>query len=134
MRIPVAGAAVLLLAACGGAAQPVQLTGPVPSASDQALRCATQQLAEHGYDVSTDQTGVVRGVHINTVPWWRRIFGIDATADQITAMVNGGQLQVTAVSSDPTAASGTAVLQSTATTSGAAREDARAVLAACTAK
>jgi hypothetical protein len=132
MRIPVAGAAVLLLAACGGAAQPVQLTGPIPSATDQVLTCATQQLANRGYDVSTEQAGVVRGVHLNEVPWWRRIFGIRATADQITATASQGQLQVTAVSSDPSEGTGTAVLQSTATTSGAAREDARAVLSACT--
>jgi hypothetical protein len=132
MRIPVAGAAVLLLAACGGAAQPVQLTGPMPATADQALSCATQQLAERGYDVTTGQAGVVSGIHLNEVPWWRRIFGIRATADQITASTNQGQLQVTAVSSDPSEGTGTAVLQSTATTSGAAREDARAVLSACT--
>jgi hypothetical protein len=133
MRTPLAGVLILLTAGCAGTPQPVQLTGPTPATSSQALNCAANELTRLGYTVAPMSAGAdfVRGTHINPQPWWRKVFGFHDTADQITASTSGSQLQVTAVSSDPQEA-GDAVVQSTATTSGAARSDAQDVLRTCT--
>jgi hypothetical protein len=134
MRAFLMGATILLLAGCAGNPQPVQLTGPAPAMSSETLACVSKALTDRGYTVDppgADQM-LVRGTHVNEQPWWMRIFGYRDTADQITASVNQGQLQVTAVSSDPSVGA-TATVRSTATTSGAARRDAQEVIASCSA-
>ena len=134
MRTILTGASLLLLAGCAGTPQPVQLTGPAPAMASQTLACVSKALMDRGYSVDP-QTGdetVVRGTHLNEQPWWLRVFGYRDTADQITASVTQGQLQVTAVSSDPSVGS-TSTVRSTATTSGSARRDAQEVIAGCAA-
>jgi hypothetical protein len=134
MRVPLAGVVILLAGGCAGNPEPVQLSGPVPATSSQALNCVGNELTRLGYAVDPMPAGAtsVRGTHVTEQPWWRRILGFDDTTDQITASASGGQLQVTAVSSDPDAPSNTAV-QGTPTTSGAARADAQQVMRSCAA-
>ena len=132
MRAPLVAVVTMLGAACAGNPQPVQLSAPMPATGAQALNCAANELTELGYSVAPMAAGAtsVTGTHVNEQPWWRKIIGFRATADEITASVSGGELQVTAVSSDPDEASNTAV-QGTATTSGAARADAQDVIRSC---
>ena len=129
MRKTVAVAAVLLVSGCaGGARAPVRVSGSAPGAAGQALDCASNQLEGMGYTsapISRTATSVT-GVRRNDPPWYLKTIGYRETADQITATANGGQLTVTAVSTDP-GAEGTAASGATAST----RRDAERLLGAC---
>lgn len=93
-----------VLASCGGY-RPVSFSEPIEAA--QPLQCAREEMEERGYEVASAETtsGTVTGHQINEQPWYKRILGFRSTADQISASVNAGNLQVTAISSDPTDAS-----------------------------
>ena len=57
------------------------------------------------YEVASSdaQTGVIRATRLNVQPWWLKLIGYRDASDQLTATVAGGELRVTAASSDPEA-------------------------------
>lgn len=129
MRMPLLATAAVLVAACaGGPVAPARVSGPAPAPASQTFGCVNQKLRDMGYRVaSTDeQAGVIVAMHPNPQPFWRRMLGFRDTADQLTVSVAQGQLQVTAVSSDPAEEGG-----ASGTASGAARTDAQRLLQAC---
>lgn len=123
---------VLLLAGCGGGLRPVELSGPAPTSASQVLDCVNRRAGEMGYEVvSTDQSrGTTTAIRRNEAPRLLRFIGFEDTADQITASVSGGQLRLTAISTDPedpVAGGGGAVGGATRE----AQEDAQRILGAC---
>jgi hypothetical protein len=97
-----AGLAVLV-AGCTSSPRLVNLSRPTTSPAPAALECVRTQFQRLGYTLagSTPGTTSVTGIRIHEVPWLLRRIGFQNTANQITASVAQGQLQVTAVSSDP---------------------------------
>lgn len=127
--------AAAVLAGCGGrSAQPVELSRPAPAPAAQTLDCVARELDRMDYTITSQdrQAGVIRATYVNEQPWWRRIIGISNTADQITATVSQGQLQVTATSSDPTEPpADRAGAQAPGAASAAAQNNARQLVSAC---
>ena len=119
-----------LLAGCGGY-RPVSFVEPVTSA--QPLACAEEEMEERGYDVQIPQSATqsVTGLHINEQPWYKRLLGFRSTADQISASISGGNLQVTAVSSDPTEAAEGGRAQTGLGATRDAERDALAIISIC---
>jgi hypothetical protein len=93
----------VLLAGCSTTTGPVHLVRPVSSAAPETLDCVRTQFQRMGYrEVETTPGGIaVTGVRVQRASWLLKLIGFQDTANQITAMVSQGQLQVTAVSSDP---------------------------------
>lgn len=136
MRTRVAGAVVVLLAACGGAREPVQISAPAPAAVPQTVDCVSRELQSMDYQVVSNdpQTGTIVATHLNEPPIWLRMIGYRPTADQLTIMVGGNQLRVTAMSSDPDAVGQGGVAQGASAASSAAQRDAQRLLDACSAR
>lgn len=91
------------LVGCGGSTslQPVSLSAPAPESTAVTMECVTRELDNLGFETSDQsEPNSVTGVRINRQPWFLRWLYRD-TADQIMATVEGGQLRVTAISSDP---------------------------------
>jgi hypothetical protein len=96
------------------------------------MECVRRELDDMAYEVTPGtQSGAttVTGIRVNEQPWWLKLIGYRNTADQITATVSGGQLHVTATSSDPaeSPAGGPATSGATET----AARNARELLATC---
>lgn len=92
----------VLAAGCSTALQPVRITAPAPADASQTLECARRELDRMGYTVAPDQAGMsVTGIARNETPWYLRWVGYRDTLDQVSASVEGGELRVLAVSSDP---------------------------------
>jgi PBP1b-binding outer membrane lipoprotein LpoB len=122
-----------LLAGCSRDHRPVAFTGPAPAPASAALDCARTQLQNRGYNVVTsDQVaGSVTGVRVNERNWLLKLIGFTDTANQITATATSGQLQVTALSSEPgdPAQGGPSLVGEGANRQ--AEEDARVIFNAC---
>ena len=125
-------ALAILFTGCRSSSEPVTFAGP--SAPATALDCATAQLQNLGYTVERNTgpgSASVIGTRIKRPPRLLTWIGFRDTANQITATSTGGQLQVTAISSDPgDLAEGGLSLEGT----GANRQterDARQVFGAC---
>lgn len=129
MRATLTTAAALVLVGCGGrTGQAVQISAPAPAAASATLTCVRGELDEMAYEVSSsnDQAGTIQGVRRNEEPWWLKIIGYRDTFDRITATVAGGELSVTATSSDAEGQGGVI-----AGASDAAARDARQLLGEC---
>jgi hypothetical protein len=93
----------VLVAGCTSSPRLVNLSRPTTSPAPQALDCVRTQFQRLGYRAEGSAPGAtsVTGIRIHEAPWLLRLIGYRDTANQITASVSQGQLQVTAVSSDP---------------------------------
>ena len=137
MRTPVAAAAVVLVAACGGGSRmPVQLAAPAPASVPQTVDCVSRQLQSMDYNVVSNdpQSGTIVARHINEQPFWLRMIGYRNTADQLTITMEANQLRVAAVSSDPEAPGTGGVAEAGGAASSAAQRDAQRLLNACSAR
>lgn len=113
----------------GRTLQPVEVSAPAPESTAVTMECVTRELENLGYEVPANVStpSSVTGIRINEQPWYVRwLYG--NTADQITATIEGGQLQVTASSTDP---DGAGQDQPTSGASQAAVENAETVLETC---
>lgn len=137
MRALSTATAALLLAGCaGGMRETTTLSAPAPASTTQAMDCVRDQLEDMNYQIAggAGMSGSVTGVRRNEPRWYLRMVGHSDTADQLNVSLEGGQLVVTALSTDPQEPSGTPTVgptMNTGTASDAARQDARALLARC---
>lgn len=129
--LPVVFVAAIFAGCAARTGEVVQLSGPAPAPAAQTMTCLNREFQSMGYRVIDNDAQAVTAVHVNETPWYLRIIGYKDTADQITARVEGGQLRVSAISSDPTEPGAGGPAAAGGAASNAAARDARRLISAC---
>lgn len=123
----------VLLVGCGSY-RPVSYSGPIAGAMPQAMDCVRREFEQLGYTVTASEptASSITAVRVEAPPWYRRFLGFQSTANQITAAVSQGELQVTAVSTDPTSAYEGGRAETGDGANEQAERDTRQIVGACT--